>query len=130
MSFGCDVGIDYGERRVGLAICISGVVVPQQPLIDTDWEGIARRLSEIEEGYGSGRVVIGMPLAASGNRIPLCEEVERLAAFLRDRGFEVRLQRETGTTKEARLFRDSSRRDGKTDSLAAAIVLKRYLGMA
>ena len=92
MSPGVDVGIDYGRKRVGLAICISGVVVPQQPLLEPTWDDIASRL--------------------------------------RERGFEVHLQRETGTTLEARQFRDSSRRDGKTDSLAAAIVLKRFLGMA
>jgi len=130
MSPGADVGIDYGSKRVGLAICISGVVVPQQPLLEPTWDDIVSRLRELAEGYGPGRVVLGLPLAASGNRIPLCDEVERLALHLRDRGFEVHLQRETGTTLEARQFRDSSRRDGKTDSLAAAIVLKRFLGMA
>jgi putative Holliday junction resolvase len=130
MSPGADVGIDYGSRRVGMAICVSGVVVPQKPLLDPTWEDIVCRLRELGEGYGPGRVVLGFPLAASGNRIPLCDEVERLADHLRTRGFEVHLQRETGTTLEARQLRESSRRDGRTDSLAAAIVLKRFLGMA
>lgn len=124
------MGIDYGSKRVGLAICISGVVVPQQPLLEPTWDDIVSRLRELAKGYGPGRVVLGLPLAASGNRIPMCDEVEKLAHHLRNEGFEVHLQRETGTTLEARKFRDSSRRDGKTDSLAAAIVLKRFLGMA
>jgi putative transcription antitermination factor YqgF len=127
---GADVAVDWGSKRVGIAVCISGVVVPQEPLLAPTPKRLAGRLREIARDYGPGRVVLGFPLAASGNRIPLCDEVEALAEKLREEGFEVHLQRETGTTLEARDLRGSHRRDGKTDSLAAAIVLKRFLRMA
>lgn len=125
-----DVGIDWGLKRVGVAVRIFGVVVPQEPILNPSRSRLVARLREIAREHGPGRVVLGYPLAASGNRVPLCDKVDALAEYLRKQGFEVHLQRETGTTLEARELRTSHRRDGRTDSLAATIVLKRFLGMA
>ncbi|MCD4847761.1 MAG: RuvX/YqgF family protein [Candidatus Aegiribacteria sp.] len=123
-----EIAIDYGRKRTGFAICLSGVVLPQDPLLDTTWAMIAQRIRTLQSKYDSGTVVLGLPLTSSGKPTELSNEVELLAEYLAREGFEVELIRETGSTKEAITQITDDRRDGKRDSLAAAIILKRYLG--
>ncbi|MCK4506011.1 MAG: pre-16S rRNA-processing nuclease YqgF [Candidatus Aegiribacteria sp.] len=123
-----EIAIDYGRKRTGFAICLSGVVLPQDPLVDTTWTMIAQRIRNLQSMYDCGTVVLGLPLTSSGKPTELSKEVELLAEYLRSEGFEMELMRETGSTKEAITQKTDDRRDGKRDSLAAAIILKRYLG--
>ena len=123
-----EIAVDYGRKRTGFAICLSGVVLPQDPLLDTTWTMIARRIRTLQSKYDCGTVVLGLPLTPSGKPTELSIEVEKLAEYLEREGFEVELMRETGSTKEAIAQMKNDRRDGKRDSLAAAVILKRYLG--
>jgi len=123
-----DIAVDYGRKRTGFAICLAGVVLPQNPLVDTTWTGIVRRIRTLQTEHGCGTVVLGLPLTSAGKPTELSSEVELLSAFLIREGFQVKLQRETGSTREAILNKPDDRRDGKQDSLAAAVILKRYLG--
>ncbi len=123
-----EIAIDYGRKRTGFAICLSGVVLPQDPLVDTTWTMIAQRIRTLQSKYDCGTVVLGLPLTSSGKPTEFSHEVELLAEYLRRKGFEVELIRETGSTKEVKMQKTNKIRDGKRDSLAAAIILKRYLG--
>ncbi len=124
-----DVAIDYGSVRTGFALCVSQVVLPLEPLLRTTWSRIASRLEEVFSEYGQGMVVLGLPTSASGGRTALSQEVEMLGDWLTDKGFDVRLVNENRSTVEAREIRKGSRRDGRIDSLAASILLKRYLNL-
>ncbi len=124
-----DVAVDYGRARTGFAICVAGVIMPAEPLVNSTWEGIAGRLESIARENGEGTVVLGLPLTPSGRPTELCGEVEKLAEFLRGKGYRVELQRETSSTEEALSGKGSSGgRDGRKDSLAAMVILRRYLG--
>ena len=123
-----EIAIDYGRKRTGFAICLSGVVLPQDPLVDITWTMIVQRIRTLQSKYDCGTVILGLPLTSSGKPTELSNEVELLAEFLHREGFEVKLVRETGSTKEAIAQKTDDTRDGKRDSLAAAIILKRYLG--
>ncbi len=122
------VGLDYGRERTGVAVMLAGVVVPQEPILRSTWTGILERLERLREEHGELLAVVGLPLTASGRRTELTGEVEALAAWLGERGVEVHLQDEVGTTAEAALMGGDGR-DGRLDSMAAAVILKRYLGM-
>ena len=124
-----DVAIDYGSVRTGFAFCVSQIVLPLEPLLRTTWSGIASRLEEVFGEYGPGLVVLGLPLNASGGETALSQEVEKLGSWLTDKGFDVRLVNERCSTAEAREIRKGIRRDGRIDSLAASILLKRYLNL-
>lgn len=123
------IGIDYGRKRTGLAISISGIVMPLDPILNTTWKLIDSRIHELKEEQGEVTVIIGHPLTASGRETELSHEVNDLAGFLQERGHTVEVMRETGTTAEAVELRRNAKRDGRTDSIAAAIILKRYLGL-
>jgi RNase H-fold protein (predicted Holliday junction resolvase) len=122
------IGVDYGRRRTGLAMEGQGVVLPLEPVLSSTWEKIAGRLSNLREEQGELLVVLGLPLTPSGRGTELSAETEALAAFLIGRGFVVELQRETSSTREAEELRKGSR-DGRTDSVAAGFILKRFLGL-
>ncbi len=125
-----EIAVDYGRKRTGFAICLAGIVLPLPPLVETTWNGIEERLKSIQNENGTGMVILGLPLSAAGNPTELSLEVGKLAEYLKTGGFIVELVRETGSTAETEgeaLF--NSRRDGKRDSLAAMVILKRYLGM-
>lgn len=101
--------------------------MPLEPVTGGGWRTILARLADLEERYGTVEVVLGLPLSASGRPTELCAEVERLAEFLRERGMAVSMQSETGSTAEARSAGSRDRRDGRLDSAAAVILLKRFL---
>lgn len=125
------VAVDYGRERTGFAICLSGTVVPLEPLTGSTWNGISKRLKQIGKEQGEGTVVLGLPLTAGGRHTELSREVEGLARYLEKEGFSVELVRETGTTAESVINMDLKReRNGRSDSLAAMVIMKRYLGMA
>jgi len=122
------IGVDYGRSRTGLAMETSGIVLPLEPVTGSTWERISNRLSKLLDEYESITVVLGHPLTPSGRGTELSAEVEALAAFLADRGFMVELQSEVSSTREARELRTGPR-DGRTDSVAAGLILKRFLGI-
>ncbi len=124
------VGIDYGRSRTGLAILIRGTILPLEPVTASTWNGIASRLDELSAEHGELMVVLGLPLTSSGKQTELSIEVESLGSFLAGKGFEVTMQRETGSSLEIRSLGLAEARDGRSDSMAAMVILKRYLGQA
>ena len=124
-----DAAVDYGRSRTGFAACVSGVVLPLEPLTETTWTAIDSRLEAIFRDHGQGRVVLGLPLNASGGDTELSLEVRELAEWLESKGYEVYTVSEVRSTAEALEQRPSSCRDGRTDSVAAAVILRRFLGL-
>ena len=125
-----EIAVDYGRKRTGFAIFLVGTVLPLPPLTETTWSKIADRLKHLQTDNGTGRIILGHPLTAAGKPTEMSDEVEKLAEYLETRGFVVELIRETGSTVETEgVPRAINRRDGKRDSLAAMVILKRYLSM-
>jgi putative holliday junction resolvase len=135
------LGIDYGARRIGLALSDSTATLASPwRLIErppSDNETLARLLLEIEqltrEDDGLAAVVVGWPRRLDGSATSLTAEVESLARELGQRvQVPVILQDERLTSHEAetRLAvreRDWRRRKKKIDAAAAAVVLQDYL---
>jgi putative Holliday junction resolvase len=130
------LAIDYGERRVGLAISDptgtiaspAGVIVrragKRPPIAE-----IMRRAQTLEaRGF-----IVGLPLDGDGNETPRSAETRTVAAELSRRtGLSVELVDERYTTAAAlRAVREmggSTRgRKGDVDALAAAILLQQVL---
>jgi putative Holliday junction resolvase len=132
------MGIDYGEKRVGLAVSDpSGTLA--SPL-DTLRRRRGKRppvqaLVEIAREQGAERIVLGLPLPLSGEEDDWCAEVRELGAALSDRsGIPVVFVDERFTSRRAeRAIRSSglkkSQREQKdrVDAGAAALILQSYL---
>jgi putative holliday junction resolvase len=130
------LSVDYGEKRVGLAIS------DELGMIASPAGFIARRagkrapIAEIlrrAEALEARGFVVGLPLDGDGNETEWTAEVRRVGSELEKRtGFSVRFVDERYTTAASlRTIREmdgSTRgRKGDVDSMAAAILLQRAL---
>jgi putative holliday junction resolvase len=135
------LGIDYGRRRIGLAISDA------TGLLARPWKTIANSgthtdianvlASEIqrlrEEGDGLEAVVLGLPRRLGGEPNEQTNEVKALAADLEPViGVALVLQDERLTSREAdgllaRSEKDWRKRKASLDATAAAIILQDYL---
>ena len=136
------LGIDYGERRIGLAISDATRTLAR-PLttlrLDRSEQAVARVAAEIDrlssEEDGLAAVVVGLPSRLDGTP---SDQTARVAAFvdaLKARtSLPVAQIDERLTSHEANLRlsvreRDWKRRKERLDAAAAAIILQDYLDL-
>ena len=135
------LGIDVGERRVGLALSDPSGTLATPLVTLSSSSGIEPRVSAVvceidrlsREDDGLGVVVVGLPRGLDGREH---EQTDRVTAFveaLRGRTtLPIVLQDERLTSREAesRLAlreRDWRKRKQRLDAAAAAIILQDYL---
>ena len=132
------LGIDYGERRIGLAISdpTGTVAQPLPPLLRRRGKRppIAR-LIEVMEAQDVDRVVVGLPLSLEGTDTPWTAEVRAFAARLAERsGRDVYITDERLTSAAAEravralgLPRHERQRKDRVDTVAAMLILQSFL---
>lgn len=135
------LGIDYGERRIGLALSDpTGLLASPWKKIDNDRNvgAAAQRLAVeidalIAEPDGLGAIVIGLPRRLSGEDNEQTARVRTLARLLADKtAIPITFQDERLTSHEAdeRLAtrqRDWRKRKQQLDAMAAALILQDFL---
>jgi putative holliday junction resolvase len=141
------LGIDFGERRIGLAISDpeGRIAVPLATLERKDDRSAVAQIAEIARREGVERLVVGEPLGLDGQRGPAAVRARAFAERLAEKtGLPLLLVDEALTTVEAaerlraagggdrgggrRGGRERDRRDkGKIDAVAAQILLQEAL---
>ena len=129
------LGLDYGRRRVGVAVS-DPLGLTAQPF--ETWNGL-RREEVVEstcilvERMGVERVVVGFPLTLRGERGRMAREVERFADKLSQRiRVPVTLWDERLTSVQAQRFLQQmgekpSRKKERVDLIASVLLLQNYL---
>ncbi len=122
--------IDIGLKRIGMAICLDGkTVLPQNAILRKNRNQAARDVKTFLEEWEIELLVVGLPKGGSSE-----EEMERrirhFVSLLKLEDIKVEYQDEAGSSFEAKeltqgVFRH--KRDGKIDSIAAKIILERWL---
>lgn len=128
------LGLDVGERRIGLAvsdplgITAQGLGVLKRGKLSDDVE----RLQALVRKYGVQEIVVGLPRALDGGMGPQARKVADFASVLERRGLKVTFWDERFTTSAAERFlieadigREKRRR--VIDKLAAVLILQSYL---
>jgi putative Holliday junction resolvase len=132
------LAVDYGERRIGLAISDpTGTIASPAGFIlrragkRAPIAEIIRRADDLEaRGF-----VVGLPLDGNGEETPRSAEAREIAAKLGQRtGKPVELVDERFTTAAARraireMGGSASERRGDVDALAATVLLQHALGL-
>lgn len=132
------LAIDYGERRIGLAISDpSGTIAsPVGAIIRR--AGKRAPIAEIirrAEALEARGFVVGLPLDGNGDETPRSTETRRIAAELAKRtGLPVELVDERFTTAAAlravhEMGGSTRGRKADVDALAAAVLLQHALGL-
>lgn len=132
------LAVDYGERRIGLAvsdptrtIASPAGFIERRPGKRPPVAELVRRADASE----ATAIVLGLPLDGNGDETPRCAEVRAVGAALAERtGLPVRYVDERFTTAAAlRTVRElggsTAGRKGDVDALAAAVLLQHALRM-
>ncbi|WP_457605618.1 Holliday junction resolvase RuvX [Nitratifractor sp.] len=126
--------IDVGLRRIGLAISPDGkLAIPQEAVLRRGRRQAARDLRTLLEEWGVDRLIVGLPRGGSSE-----EEMERrirhfIGLLELPESVKVHYQDEADSSEEAKERMQGvtrQRRDGRIDSLAAQIILERWLESA
>ena len=128
------LGIDPGERRIGVALSDAlGVIAQPYRVIDTRGEDPYEVIRNLVTEHDVSLVVVGLPLSLSGDEGPsarrarafagrLAEHVECQVELMDDRFTTVTAEQ---SLREGRLTREGRR--ARRDKVAAALMLQSYL---
>lgn len=121
--------IDVGLKRIGMAICLDGhIVLPQNAILRKNRNQAARDINTFLAEWEIEKLIVGLPKGGSSE-----EEMERRIKHfvsLLDLKIPVSYQDEQGSSFEAKELTRGDfkhKKDGRLDSVAAKIILERYL---
>ncbi len=129
------LSIDYGERRVGLAISDPFAITARgfQTIINKNRESLLKTLIEIIDTNEIKKIVVGMPYSFDGSSGPMAETVKSFAEEL-SANTEVKIEKwseefsSEDAKRELRKLGVDFRKDkSEVDKMAAALVLRSYL---
>lgn len=132
------LGIDHGERRIGLALSDpTGVLATPHAVYErrNKRKQDLAALTAIAQAQGCAAFVIGIPLDQNGDRGKKAREVEQFAQALREAsGMEVHEIDERFTTVRAHdalsaMAVPHDRRRQLVDKVAAALILQDWLDL-
>jgi putative Holliday junction resolvase len=126
------LGVDPGERRVGLAVSDPlGVSAQGLETFDRKRGDLLEHIAAVVDEYGVAAIVVGHPVSMSGRPSESSKRAERLARDLERRfGLPVTLWDERLSSQEARRAMagtGAARKKGTVDRVAAVLILQSYL---
>jgi putative holliday junction resolvase len=129
------LGIDYGTKRVGLALTMPGgtMALPYRTINRTTRSALFDELERIISAEGVDAVVVGYPLDLQGRTSLSTRQASNFAHSLKRRtGLRVYLVPEELTSSEAEsMLREAGlaaeRREQVLDQIAAVRILETYL---
>lgn len=121
------LGIDYGTRNIGIAVTdASGALAFPQCVIPNDKKALAAVVELIQKEQ-VGRIIMGDTRATNGIGNAVTPDAERFAEALgADTDIPVTFASESWSSYEAARYAPGDVHD---DSVAAAIILQRYIDM-
>jgi putative Holliday junction resolvase len=124
--------IDVGLKRIGVAICLDGkVVIPQNAILRKNRNQAAKEVHTFLKEWEIEKLIVGLPQDAISS-----EEMERRIKHfvsLLELDIPVAYQDEQSSSIEAKELTQGvfkHKKDGKIDSIAAKIILERWLNQS
>lgn len=129
------LGLDVGERRIGVAIADELGVIASPLAVVTRGSRVLDQILGMARSADADRLVIGLPTGLSGREGPQAAAVrafadslaELLAEDMRIEFWDERLTTAVAERSLREHGRRRSRRKGEVDAVAAAVILQGYL---
>lgn len=120
------LAIDYGQKRVGLAICSQHIISPLSPLKND--KNLYQNIIKTIDDHHINKVFVGICFGRFGQQTK--DFLSQLQNMLK---LKVEAVEETGSTIEAdQIFRQNKKNKKKykrqIDSVSACVILRRALG--
>ena len=126
------LGIDYGEKRIGIAVAHGIARLPRQLTTLSNSPEVVGEIQQLVAREGIGLVVVGLPRSMDGRLHAQAERVEGFAAKLAQTiQVPVKLVDETLTSIQAEQILTNGAKNknlakGSIDAMSAALILERY----
>jgi len=121
--------IDVGLKRIGIAICLDGkIVIPQYAIPRKNRNQAARDVKSFLDEWQIDKLIVGLPKGGS-SQDEMQRRIEHFVSLL-ELQIPIEYQDEQGSSFEAKeMMRGEIRqkRDGRIDSIAAQIILQRWI---
>lgn len=123
--------IDVGLKRIGVAICLDNkIVLPQNAILRKNRNQAAHDIKLFLNEWKIEKLIVGLPLCGSSSD-EMSRRIKHFVSLLELDDIEIVYQDEQNSSFEAKertagVFKHS--KDGRIDSMAATIILERYLG--
>ncbi len=129
------LGMDFGEKRIGLAISdpMGWTAQHLNTLLNTGREKVMEALRTLCRDEGVGEIVIGLPINMNGTTGPRAKEIlEFVPELEKSLQLEVKTWDERLTSRQAGKFMiqaglSRQKQKAHSDELAAIILLQSYL---
>ncbi len=123
--------IDVGLKRIGIAICLDGsIVLPQEAILRKNRNQAARDVLAFLQEWEIDTLVVGLPKGGS-SEAEMERRIKHFVSLLSlPEAIGVQYQDEQGSSIEAKAQMAGvikQKRDGRIDSIAAKIILERWL---
>lgn len=118
--------IDIGLKRIGVAVCLHGdIVTPQEAILRKNRNQAANDVNAFLKEWEIDKLIVGLPSASEDMQ-------KRIAHFvsLLELAIPYEFQEENMSSIEAEDLMKGEikyKRDGRVDSIAAKIILERFL---
>jgi|LauGreDrversion4_2_1035121.scaffolds.fasta_scaffold185542_3 putative Holliday junction resolvase len=133
-SFGCCLGFDFGLKKIGVAVgqFITLTSSPLPYIGARDGHPDMYQLKKLIHEWHPDCLVLGFPQSVDGQDLSVTPKVQQFGEVLKQFKLPVYFTDERMTTKEARqiLFELGGFKAlayGKSDSIAAAIILEQWM---
>ncbi len=124
------LGIDYGRRRIGLALSDPTLLIAS-PLVIIENRGIKKtvlQILDIIKKHDVHQIVVGLPLHANGDESEMSREARQFGEVFTALGYPVEFVDERYTSFEAESIIGNNPQSKKLiDKVAASIILQIYL---
>ncbi len=131
MNNGRFLGIDFGTKRIGLAISDEGgsLAFPKEVVLNN--KNTFERLAEVIKQENILEIVVGESLDFDGEPNKVTKEIEKFISGLKETfGLPIHKQKEFLTSVEARRYKNDNKIEpNRVDASAAALILQRYLDL-
>ncbi|SUZ51628.1 uncharacterized protein METZ01_LOCUS4482 [marine metagenome] len=128
------LAIDYGARRVGLALSdpLKMIASPYRTIINKNNTILIEEIERIIAAEDVELTIIGLPLGMAGQKTEQTKKVEKFVDKLTDRGIIIKYEDERWSSVAAkRSMKEQNIKSGYNkdlvDQTAAAIFLQQYL---
>jgi putative Holliday junction resolvase len=118
------LGIDYGSRRVGIALCDEAGKFAMPLIVLKNDKGLFEEVSGLAKSNGAEEIVIGESRDYKGKPNGIFAAADGFKKDLEKAGFKVHFQLEFMTSVQAERLQG---KNAKSDASAAALILQAFI---